>query len=129
VRGVHPALPEPLAHSPDAFADDDVEAWVDNFLAPGNLQGGFNWYIAVNRARLELIRHGPPQLPPITVPVRVRWGAADPILRVEWADRLGDYFADCDFAAVEGAGHFVAKERPDVAVREIGDFFSGLRVD
>jgi pimeloyl-ACP methyl ester carboxylesterase len=111
------------AHADDAFDDDDLEDWVDNFLAPGNLQGGFNWYVAANRARVELMRHGPPSLPVIDLSVRVRWGASDPILKVEWADRLDDYFSDCDFAPVDEAGHFVAWERPDYAVNEITDFF------
>ena len=57
----------------------------------------------------------------------MRWGASDPILKIEWADRLGEYFADCDFAPVEDAGHFVAYERPDVAVAEITDFFEGAK--
>ena len=48
------------------------------------------------------------------------------VLKVEWADRLNDYFADCDFAAVPEADHFVARERPDYAVQEITDFFSRL---
>lgn len=114
------------AHDPSAFDDEDVAAWVDNFSAPGNLQGGFNWYAAAHPARLELMRHGAPDLPPIEVPTRVRWGASDPILKIEWADRLGDYFSDCDFAPVEAAGHFVAWERPDLAVAEITAFFRAL---
>jgi pimeloyl-ACP methyl ester carboxylesterase len=112
------------AHGPDTFEEQDVEAWVDNFCEPGNLQGGFNWYIAANAARLEMIRSGPPALPPIEVPTRVRWGASDPIVKVEWADRLGEYFSDCDFAPVEDAGHFVAYEHPDLAVQEISEFFA-----
>lgn len=114
------------AHDPDVFDEAEVEAWVDNFLQPGNLQGGFNWYVVAHPARLELMRHGPPQLPRIEIPVRVRWGASDKVLKVEWADRLDDYFAHCDFAAVPEAGHFVARERPDYAIREITDFFTGL---
>jgi pimeloyl-ACP methyl ester carboxylesterase len=115
------------AHDPAAFDDEDVVAWIDNFVAPGNLQGGFNWYAAAHPARLELMRHGAPELPLIEVPTRVRWGASDPILKVEWADRLGDYFADVDFAPVEDAGHFVAWERPDFAVHEITEFFGGIK--
>jgi pimeloyl-ACP methyl ester carboxylesterase len=114
------------AHAPDAFDEDDIAAWVDTFSAPGNVQGGFNWYIASGPGRLDLIRHGAPKLPRIEVPTCLRWGASDPILKVEWADRLGEYFADCDFAPVEDAGHFVAYERPDVAVAEITEFFSRL---
>lgn len=112
------------AHDPHVFAKEDVEAWVDNFLEPGNLQGGFNWYVAASSARLELIRHGAPKLPPIEVPARVRWGVSDKILKIEWADRLSEYFAECDFAPVEGAGHFVPYERSELAVAEISDFFA-----
>ena len=48
----------------------------------------------------------------------------DPILKVEWADRLGDYFADLDFSPMREAGHFAHFERPDLANREILEFFS-----
>jgi len=111
------------AHEPGLF-DGDLHLWVDNFMKPGNLQGGFNWYISTNRSRLDLIRNGPPQLPKIETPTRIRWGESDPVLKVEWADRLGDYFADLDFSPMRGAGHFAHYERPDLANREIVEFFS-----
>jgi pimeloyl-ACP methyl ester carboxylesterase len=97
---------------------------VDNFMKPGNLQGGFDWYIGTNESRINLIRNGPPELPKIETPTRVRWGESDPVLKVGWADRLGDFFADLDFAPLRGAGHFAHYERPDLANREILDIFS-----
>ena len=112
-------------HRADAF-DDDFEAWVDNFMRPGNLQGGFNWYIAINDVRLDVMRHGPPALPKIEIPTCVRWGVSDKVMKVEWADGLDDYFADIDFKPVPEAGHFVQYERPDYANREIASFFAGL---
>ena len=110
------------AHEPGLF-DEDLDAWVDNFMKPGNLQGGFDWYIGTNESRIDLIRNGPPGLPKIETPTRVRWGESDPILKVEWADRLGDYFADLDFSPMREAGHFAHYERPDVANRGVSDFF------
>ena len=71
-----------------------------------------------------MIRNGPPELPKIETPTRVRRGERDPILKVEWADRLDDYFANLDFAPMPEAGHFAHHERPDVANREILEFFS-----
>ena len=49
------------------------------------------------------------------------------MLKVEWADRLGDYFANLNFSPAEKAGHFVHYERPELANREITDFFEALR--
>lgn len=112
------------AHEPDLF-DEDLEAWVDNFSKPGNLQGGFDWYVGIDEARTEVMRHGPPELPRIGVPARFFWGEEDPLIRIGWADRLGDYFSDYTFAAAPGAGHFVHYETPGAANREISDFFSG----
>ena len=110
------------AHEPGLF-DKDLDIWVDNFMKPGNLQGGFDWYIGTNESRINLIRNGPPGLPKIETPTRVRWGESDPILKVEWADRLSDYFANLDFSPMREAGHFAHFERPDIANREILDFF------
>ena len=114
------------SHEPGLF-DEDLDLWVDNFMKPGNLQGGFNWYISTNESRIGLIRDGAPELPKIETPTRVLWGESDSVLRIEWADRLGDYFSNRDFSPAEEAGHFVHYEKPELANREISDFFGALR--
>ena len=113
------------AHEP-GFFDEDLDLWVENVMKPGNLQGGFNWYISTNEGRIKQIRDGAPELPKIETPTRVLWGESDSVLKVEWADRLGDYFANCDFDPAPEAGHFVHYERPELANNEIANFFSGL---
>jgi pimeloyl-ACP methyl ester carboxylesterase len=57
--------------------------------------------------------------PRITVPTRIRWGALDPVLKVEWIDRLDEHFADLDAAPLAGLGHFPHREDPDRAAAEI----------
>ena len=114
------------AGKPGLF-DEDLDAWVDNFMKPGNLQGGFNWYTSTNEGRIKQIRHGAPELPKVETPTRVLWGESDSVLKVEWADRLGDYFANVDFSPAQGAGHFVHYERPELANEEISGFFGALR--
>ncbi len=91
---------------------DALEAWVDNYMAPGNLQGGFNWYISNSAARLAAIRGESQPAPKITVPACVRWG-----------DTLDQVFADLDFAPLAGCGHFPHREDPDRASAEIAAFF------
>ncbi len=63
-------------------------------------------------------------MPKIEVPTRFLWGEDDPLVKIEWADRIGDYFSDYSFEAAPGAGHFVHYEKPEAANREIIDFFS-----
>ena len=113
------------AHEPGVF-DEDFEAWVDNFMRPGNLQGGFDWYAGVGEARMKMMREGAPDLPKIEPPAFFLWGESDPILKIRWADRLGDYFAEFEMEPAPGAGHFVHYERPDLANDRITRFFSGL---
>ncbi len=84
------------AGNPGAFDDDTVERFTDNFAKPGNLQGGFNWYISQGAARLRMLEGEVSRAAPIAVPTCVRWGDRDPILPVAWSDTLGDTFTDLD---------------------------------
>ena len=95
-------------------------------MRPGNLQGGFNWYISQSAARLAAMRGDAPALAPITVPACVRWGAQGPLLPYAWTDRLGETFADLDLAPLPEAGHFPHVEAPDRAAAEIAAFFARI---
>lgn len=106
------------------WVDGAIGPWVDNFMRPGNLQGGFNWYISRNAARMAEAAGEAKPLPRITVPTRVRWGDSA-VLPSAWGDTLGDTFADLDFAPMSGVGHFPHREDPDRAAAEIGEFFEG----
>ena len=112
-------------HRKDAF-DAVLERWVDNFMRPGNMQGGFNWYIGQNAGRLAVMAGTAPKPPVITLPTRVLWGRHDPVLRSEWADVLPQYFSDVEVSIAEDAGHFVHYETPDLAAREIDRFFTRI---
>lgn len=110
----------------DAF-DDVFEAWIDNFMQPGNLQGGFNWYASVNTQRIAAMRGEAPAQPPITLPACVRWGDSDALFPLSWTDKLGQTFANLDFAPFPGVGHYPHREDPDRAAALIAQFFGGLR--
>jgi pimeloyl-ACP methyl ester carboxylesterase len=75
---------------------------------------------------MQMMHHGALELPEIETPARFLWGESDPILRSEWADRLGEYFADYTLDTVPDAGHFVHYEKPELANREIQSFFGEL---
>lgn len=110
------------AHRKDAF-DDVLEDWVDNFLRPGNLEGGFAYYRAAHAARMAVIAGEAPAPQPIPIPTCVRWAEHDAIFPVAWTDRLGELFTDLDLATLADVGHFPHREDPDRAAVEIAGFF------
>ncbi|MCG2842251.1 alpha/beta hydrolase [Sandaracinobacter sp. RS1-74] len=116
------------AGNPAAF-DVVVEQWVDNFMRPHNLQGGFNWYISTNPGRQATIQGRASAVPVIRTPTKFFWGRLDPSIKAEWTDRLDEFFSDFDLSFCEDGGHFVNYERPDAASREIQTFFEGSRVN
>jgi pimeloyl-ACP methyl ester carboxylesterase len=114
------------AHHKEAH-DDVLEAYVDNFLKPGNLEGGFAHYKAAHAGRIAMMKGETPSLPPIATPTCVRWAEHDPLFPYAWADRLGETFANLDLALFPGVGHFPHREDPDRTAREIDAFFRGGR--
>ena len=113
------------SHDKHAF-DDVLEAFVDNFLAPGNLLGGFQYYRGAQENRLAAMKGEAEAPPPITLPTCVRWGRHDPVLPVDWIDRVGEVFTDLDLMVLPDVGHFPHREDPDLAAREISGFFTRI---
>jgi pimeloyl-ACP methyl ester carboxylesterase len=113
------------AHRKDAF-DDVLEAFIDNFLKPGNLAGGFAHYRAAHAGRVKMMKGEALRLPPIDVPTCVRWAERDPLFPFSWTDRLGETFTKLDLALLPGVGHFPHKEDPDRAATQIAAFFAKI---
>jgi pimeloyl-ACP methyl ester carboxylesterase len=103
-----------------------LDAFVDNFLKPGNLDGGFAYYRAAHAGRIAIMKGEAPALPPIAVPTCVRWAEHDPLFPFAWTDRLGETFSDLDLARFDGVGHFPHREDPDRAAEEIAGFFARI---
>ena len=114
------------AYRDDIF-DEDIGVFVDNFMQEGAMQGGLNWYLSSDAARRTLIRDGAPMLTPIPHPTYVFWGENDPIVKIAWANRLGEYFTNITFVPAKDAGHFVHYETPETANRAITNFFTSLQ--
>ena len=108
-------------HQKQAF-EPYLEEWVDNFLLPGNLQGGFDWYVGVSRFRARMMQEGALDVAKITAPAAFLWGAHDPVLRYDFSDKLGDYFTSFTLERAEEAGHFVHFEVPALANARLLDF-------
>ncbi|MFB9263689.1 alpha/beta fold hydrolase [Bradyrhizobium erythrophlei] len=110
--------------NPAVFADM-LDVYVDNFMKPGNIQGGFDWYLSSAPNRRLWLEGKLPAKPPIKVPSRFLWGRRDPLVLPEWSDRLGEYWTDPSISFVD-TGHFVHAEAPDLVADEARSFFGNL---
>jgi pimeloyl-ACP methyl ester carboxylesterase len=95
--------------NPSVFADE-FEAYIDNFMKPSNIQGGFVSYVSSAQNRRLWLEEKLPPAPKITVPARHLWERRDTIIKPEWSDRLDEYFTDYTIQFVD-AGHFLHYER------------------
>jgi len=111
------------AHRKDAF-EPVLDEFVDNFMKPGNIVGGFAYYRAAHAGRIAMMEGKAAPLPPVTQPTCVRWAEHDPLFPFGWTDRLGETFTDLDLAMFPGVGHFPHREDPDRAAEEIARFFA-----
>jgi len=133
-----PWLPEILCRANDfAFIESLWKLWspayddrahvtqIKRMLAePGALRASLAYYRAMFRKSmadpaLEDVRQR--LADPITVPTRVLCGSRD--MRGEMLPRQGDLFAnDYEWSIVEGAGHFLHREKPDEVNRLLLDW-------
>jgi pimeloyl-ACP methyl ester carboxylesterase len=106
--------------------DAVLDEFVDNFMKPGNLAGGFAYYRAANAGRIAMLRGDASPLPPITLPTCVRWAMHDPLFPASWVDRLTETFPDVDVQILPDVGHFPHREDPERAAAEIDGFFTRI---
>jgi len=102
----------------------EFEAIVDEYSKPGNVLGGFNYYRArwLTRQRELTTEEPDPAQFAIHVPTAVLWGEEDPVIPVEWADRIPEFFPKSTLRTLPGIGHFVPFEAPDDVVEAIREF-------
>ena len=102
---------------PDTFDDDMLDVYVDTFMKPGNLRGGFNFYRAepawdevdqtITDQRMLFLQT-----------------LCDPCAPARWSDLVTRWYTNFDIEYVDAAGHFLMVERPLFLHRRLASFFS-----
>jgi pimeloyl-ACP methyl ester carboxylesterase len=96
---------------------EHLDVLVELYARPGAFSASIAWY----RAGAGTVAQAQAERPPaptdrIATATRVLWPAHDPLFPVQWADRVGEFFAHADVRVLPDAGHFVPLEAPqDVA--------------
>lgn len=98
------------------LTEDELEIFVDNYMKPGNVHGGFN----VDRANFAPDSQSWSDLDMASsdLPVTMLWGVADPVVPPA-VDDIEKYYSNYTMELVDDCGHFMMLERPDLVIDRI----------
>lgn len=102
----------------DAYDDEEREAFKYVFGKPGALTGPLNYY----RASFGKRASGAPKRRRLTAPALVVWGRRDFALTEPLAALSLEYASGGRVEYVDGAGHWVHRERPQLVNQQIKHF-------
>ncbi len=117
-----------VEHLPPGLTTDGLKLWLrrgfvdqeraddflDLFLEPFSTDEGLEVFVeharALDSRQTEEIA---PRLSTLRIPVAVVWGAQDPFLKVEWAERLARDIPTAELTRIEHASHFAPADAPE----------------
>jgi len=126
------AKPPSGCTDPNAFTEEDIEAWKYTFQQPGALTGPINYYRAnigrlppkeslgpaeVNVGSKKVLPRGIVQPPTLII-----WGTNDIALETELAHASLQYCQKGMLRLIEGASHWIQQDRPELSNQFIRDF-------
>jgi pimeloyl-ACP methyl ester carboxylesterase len=108
-----------LAYNPEAITKADIERYVSSYSAPGGMRAGFEYYRAFPITAEQNKEHSNTKL---TLPVLALGGEysfGNAILT-----SMKALATDVRGGTVPFSGHWIAEERPDFLIKELGKFFN-----
>lgn len=105
------------SHNRKLITDEELEVYTDNFVKPGNVHAGFNFY----RANLALTSVPWTQLDRTIsdAPLTFLQGMGDTVVPSVWTDIHTLWYNNYTIEYVKDAGHFMMMERPDIVIDRI----------
>lgn len=105
------------SHNKDLVTEEELEIYTDNFVKPGNIHAGFNFY----RANLAVTSVPWTKLDRTisNAPMSFLQGMNDPVVPSVWTDLVADWYNAYTIDYVPDSGHFMMMERPDIVIDHI----------
>jgi pimeloyl-ACP methyl ester carboxylesterase len=98
--------------------EPEPEAWrqlVAQYAEPGSFTASIAWYRAGSGTVARALAEEPPAPGNrLATPTTVLWPDQDPLFPREWSKRLGEFFSAVTVRPVDGTGHFIPLESPEV---------------
>lgn len=104
--------------TPNAISEEDAAEYIRCYSRPGRMQAGFEYYRA-----LPMDIQDNELNPVLTMPVLALGGAESWGRRQEVFDSLSELAGDVTGGVIEGAGHWIPEEQPEVLAQKLRAFF------
>jgi pimeloyl-ACP methyl ester carboxylesterase len=104
------------------YLPPDFDVYIKCMGEPGHAVAGSRWYrTAQNRELLRMLR-GDYAHTQVEVPVRWLVGLDDPVITPMWLRGYDKIISDCQIETVDGVGHWIAEQRPELVLDRLRSF-------
>lgn len=110
--------------SRDSWDQETIHAFSDTFTEPDRARAAVQMYRVFNLREVLPVMRGRYADARLTVPTRLVFGTDDAALRPEMLAGYERHADDMQVELVDGCGHFIADERPELVAERARDFFA-----
>lgn len=107
--------------------DEDVALYTDCMRQPGHAEAGSRWYRSFQTQEMRSWMRGEFDDARVDVPVRWLHGTGDPVITPDLLYGLADRISDFDVELVDGVGHWIVDQRPDLVLDRLRAFLKSQK--
>jgi pimeloyl-ACP methyl ester carboxylesterase len=100
----------------------DVRLYVECMRQPGHAEAGSRWYRTFQTKEMLSWMRGEFDDARVDVPVRWLTGTDDPVITPDLSDGYADRISDFEVELVDGVGHWIVAQRPELVLDRIRTF-------
>jgi pimeloyl-ACP methyl ester carboxylesterase len=104
--------------------EDDVRLYIECMRQPGHAEAGSRWYRTFQTREMLRWMRGEFAHARVEVPVRWLTGTKDPVITPDLTDGYGDHISDFEVELVDGVGHWIVHQRPELVLDRIRAFLT-----
>jgi pimeloyl-ACP methyl ester carboxylesterase len=112
------------ASNPDAFDEVALDSYASRLQERARAHASAQVYRSFLTVDAPRVLAGRYARMPLTTPTLLQFGVDDPVIATEWIDRPHPSATDMRVQLVEGCGHFIAEDRPEVVIEGALAFFA-----
>lgn len=113
-RGAHPTM---------RWSEEEMDCYAESFRSRDHALASSHIYRSFLTRELLRLKKGHYRSRRSSVPTRILTGEADPVIRADILAGFEPYADEMSVEEVEGCGHFIAEERPELVVAHARELF------